>query len=269
MKLSSRVVLITGASEGIGRACVGEFQKRGAKLVLAALPGPECDRLSAGGHLVTTGDLAIPEVRERFVQAALTEYGRVDVLINNAGVGLYADPTATPLDLGAKLFGVNVFTPLALAQMVAPIMRRHGKGTIVNVGSVGGYVALPWAAMYCSSKFALHALTDSLRRELRRDGIHVMKVCPGIVRTNFRSHVLAGQAPDKVEAIRRTVSPQAVATAIADGIEANHRVVYTPRIGRLFCALDFLAPMLMDWYLETQSRPLRDGCRDAGLAKLP
>ena len=120
------------------------------------------------------------------------------------------------------------------------------------MGSVGGHVALPWAAVYCASKFALHSLSDSLHRELKREGIHVAKVCPGIVRTDFRAHVLAGEAPGKVEAIRRTVSPEQVAVAIADSVVFNRTLSYVPPIGRFFRALDFFAPAVMDWFLDTK-----------------
>jgi short-subunit dehydrogenase len=216
--------------------------------------------------LVIAGDLTVTGIRERFVSAALQEFGRVDVLINNAGVGLYANPTDVPIELARKLMELNVLTPLALAQMVTPGMRSRKSGAIVNVGSVGGHVALPWAAIYCASKFALHALSDSLRRELKLDGVHVMKVCPGIVRTDFRKHVLAGQAPEKVEGIRRTVSPAEVASAIACGLEAERSLVYVPHIWRLFRALDFFVPKMMDWFIETKARAVEGRCHDTELA---
>lgn len=127
-------------------------------------------------------------------------------------------------------------------------MRRLGSGTIVNLGSIGGYVSLPWAAAYSASKFALHALNDALRRELQRDCIHVMNMSPGIVDTAFRTNVLGGVAPLRVAGIRRTVSPEAVAEGVLGGIEHRRRTVYVPKIGRLFRLLELLSPRVMDWY---------------------
>src|SRR5262249_35086660 len=150
---------------------------------------------------------------------------------------------------------VNVLAPLALAQRVIPIMRSQGDGTIVNIGSVAGLVSLPWAAAYSASKFALHAVDDSLRRELRRDHIHVLKVCPGIVATEFRNHVLDGAAPSKVTRIGWVVSPDLVAVRIHQAIERRHSMIYVPRIGRLFAMLNAIAPRLMDSYLSRYSAP--------------
>jgi short-subunit dehydrogenase len=111
-------------------------------------------------------------------------------------------------------------------------------------------VALPWAAAYCASKYAVHCITDSLRRELRRDGIRVMKICPGIVSTDFRKHVLQGAAPASVASLRFVVSAESVATAVLKGIESgSSRTIYVPAIGRIFSALSFVPP-LMDLYLE-------------------
>ncbi len=184
------------------------------------------------------------------VEQTVARFGTIDILVNNAGIGLYGAPSTVSIPLSKRVFDVNVFAPLALAQLVIPIMRKQGNGTIVTLGSVGGKASLPWSVSYCASKFALHAVDDSLRRELRRDGIHVMKVCPGIVETRFRDHVLAGTAPSDVSAIRRVVAPKQVAEAIVRGIRRKSRTVYVPQIGRLFTAMEFFAPTLMDWYLD-------------------
>jgi short-subunit dehydrogenase len=243
------VVLITGASEGIGCAIAAALRRRGAKISACALPGSRWELPAGDGVEQFEGDIADANFRRFWVDATLDRFGRIHGLINNAGIGLYAAPTSAPLDQVRRLFEVNVFAPLALAQLVAPSMRRNGAGLIVNIGSVGGKVSLPWAAMYCASKFALHAINDSLRRELSSDGIHVMKVCPGIVETRFREHVLSGVAPDPVSGIRRTVTPAQVAEAVARGIERNSRTVYVPRIGKLFTSLEEISSRVMDWYI--------------------
>ncbi len=243
-----KTVLITGGSEGIGAACVKQFLERGWNVAAVALPGsgsPEC----RNNFLFLEGDIRSEQTRANVVESTINRFGRIDVLVNNAAVGLYAPPSTADIGLCRRLLDLNVLAALGMAQLVIPQMRSRRAGTIVNIGSVGGYVSLPWAVMYCASKFAVHAVSDSLRRELKRDGIQVLKVCPGIVATRFRENVLGGTAPADVEAIRRIVTPEAVAKGILRGIGRRASAVYVPRIGRLFTAMDFVAPWLMDWYV--------------------
>jgi short-subunit dehydrogenase len=250
--MRNTVVLITGASEGIGAACAREAERRGAGLSLVALPGPGFAGLDEGPVLKSAGDITEDAFRRAAVRRTLDRFGRIDVLINNVGVGLYAPPSSADIELVKRLFDTNVFGPLALTQLVIPGMRSRSSGTIVNIGSVGGRVALPWAAMYCASKFAVHAVSDALRRELRGDGIRVVKVCPGIVDTRFREHVLAGTAPREVIDIRRVVSAEQVAAAVFRGIESGARTICVPFLARVFMALECLSPRIMDAYLRRQ-----------------
>src|ERR1019366_4580300 len=104
----------------------------------------------------------------------------------NAGVGLYAPAGEATLRQTRAMFELNFFTVLALSQLVIPAMRKQRAGTIVNVSSIAGKVPLPWFTLYSASKYALCALTDGMRMELRGDGIHTITVCPGYVRTDFQ-----------------------------------------------------------------------------------
>ena len=247
---SCRVALITGGSSGIGVACVRRFLALGWAVSVVALPGPDLDSVEESGALVTSGDLTFPEIRQKAVKRTIQRYGRIDVLINNAGVGLYAPPTEISLPEFSRIFEINVIAPLALAQIVIPYMQDQGSGTIVTIGSVAGFVALPWAAAYSASKFALNAMHDSLRRELRGSPIRVIKICPGIVNTEFRNNALAGSAPHAVKRIRWVVSPEAVAARVVRAVEQGSRIVYVPRIGRVFALMGAVAPSLMDFYLS-------------------
>ena len=141
--LSSRVALITGASGGIGSACVRQFLSAGWQVAITALPGPDLERLAGPDVLIVPGDITSEHVRRQIVDETLARYGRIDVLVNNAGVGLYSSPTAVELDLMLRLFDVNVFAALAMAQAVIPTMRRVGSGSIVNIGSVAAFSSLP------------------------------------------------------------------------------------------------------------------------------
>jgi short-subunit dehydrogenase len=257
--MTERVALVTGGSEGLGAACVRQLLAKGWRVASLSLTADAPD-----GALAIAGDVTTPEARQRAVALTLERWGRIDLLINNAAVGLYAPPSTVDVELTKRLFDVNVFGALAMAQQVVPIMLRQGSGTIVNIGSVGGLVSLPWAVVYCASKFALHAIDDSLYRELRPQGIRVIKVCPGIIATRFRENVLAGVAPGRVAAIDRVVTPDAVAAAIVRAIERGRRTVYVPRIGRIFTAMGILAPWLMDWYLARQWREATATTGNAG-----
>jgi short-subunit dehydrogenase len=247
---NEKVVLITGASEGIGAGCARLIGQRGAKLALTALPGEDFKREESDSRIAIPGDITSHQTRAEVVERTIDRFGRIDILINNAGVGQYGYPTEVDTEISKRMFDINVFSALALTQLVVPHMRAKKSGTIVNIGSVGGKVSLPWAVMYCATKWALHCVDDSLHRELAGTGIRVMKVCPGIVDTRFRDHVLAGTAPGRVEDIRRVVSPDQVAKAVMRGIERGKRTVFVPKIGFIFTSLDFFAPHIMDWYLR-------------------
>jgi short-subunit dehydrogenase len=254
---ASPVALVTGGSTGIGAACVRQFLAAGWKIAVAALPGVEIDRLAGDGVLTIAGDLTCARTREAAVQQTLGRYGRIDVLVNSIGVGLYALPTESPVEYLRRILDVNVIAPMAVTQMVIPPMRKQGGGTIVNISSVAASVSLPWAAAYCASKSALSSLHDSLRRELRGSPVHLIEVCPGIVDTNFREHVLGGAPPSAVRAIRRVVSAEQLAVRILRAIQRRSKTVYLPRIGAIFALAGILAPSVMDWYIGRLLAPER------------
>jgi short-subunit dehydrogenase len=250
MNVAGKVVIITGASEGIGAACARTFQARGARLALTARSEDKLRR-QAGDPVVVAGDITDAQTRSRVVASTLERYGRVDILINNAGAALYGPSWSTADQETRALFELNLFAPLAMIRMVAPFMRKQHSGMIVNVGSIAGKITLPWMTLYSASKHALCALTDGLRAELKRDGIQAMAVCPGYVRTSFQDHAIAGQAPAPVRRARRfAISEAECAEAIARGVERNARIVVAPRSGRLMIALARLFPRLADAQLE-------------------
>jgi short-subunit dehydrogenase len=247
MRIDGKVVLITGASEGIGAACAAAFGKRGAQLSLIARSEEKLRAAGGAGALVTAGDLTVPEVREAAVAATIERFGRIDMLINNAGMGLYDPAWSTPLADARSLFELNFFVPLALTQLVAPHMRSRGSGVIVNVSSVAGKMTLPWLTLYSASKYALCSLTDGLRMELKKDGIHTIAVCPGYVKTKFQDHALGGGPPPKIARSKQfAITPEQCAEAIARGVERGARTVMAPRSGWLLVLAERLFPALVD-----------------------
>jgi short-subunit dehydrogenase len=247
MRIEGKAVLITGASEGIGAACAAAFRKRGARLSLMARSAEKLREAGGPDAVITPGDLTVPEIRQAAVTATLDRFGAIDILVNNAGMGLYDPAWSAPLADARSLFELNFFAPLALTQLVAPHMRARSSGVIVNVSSVAGKVTLPWLTLYSASKYALCSLTDGLRMELRKDGIHTMAVCPNYVKTNFQGHALGGQPPPGIARRKQfAITPEQCAEAIVRGVERGARTVMAPRSGWLFVLAERLFPALVD-----------------------
>ncbi len=251
MDLSRKVVLVTGASEGIGAACARTFQARGCLVAVAARSRDKLEAVAGPKGLAIVGDLRNADFRRDAVDATLARFGRLDVLVNNAGVGLYAPTWKADLSAVRDMFELNYFAALDLIQRAVPVMRQQGGGAIVNVSSIGGLAPLPWFTNYTASKYALCGLTNGLRIELASSNIHCMAVCPGYVKTGFQQNVIAGRPPDKLWRARRyAITPEECADALVRGLEKGRRTVVVPRLGRLFTLAYFLAPSLVDRQLR-------------------
>jgi short-subunit dehydrogenase len=189
--LTGQVILITGASSGIGEAAARRLARAGAKLVLCARRGDRIEALAreldpAGtAILAVAGDVTLAPDREKIVAAARARFGRIDGLVNNAGYGTRGPVEIVSVDAIRKNFETNVFSLVALTQLVLPEMRARGSGCIVNIGSVAGRIARPLSSVYDSTKHALEALTDGLRGELKPFGVRVSLIRPGFILTEF------------------------------------------------------------------------------------
>lgn len=189
--LSDQIILLTGASAGIGEATARRLARGGARLILQARRADRLTQLAAeldptGQRvLAVPGDVTVPADRERLVSSALEHFGRIDALINNAGFGQRGPLEQVPIEALRHNFEVNVFSLIALTQQVAPHLRAQGHGRIVNIGSVAGKIARPLSAVYDSTKHALEALSDGLRGELKPFGVEVVLIRPGFIATEF------------------------------------------------------------------------------------
>jgi short-subunit dehydrogenase len=255
MQIRDKIVLITGASQGIGAATAAALSRRGAKLAITARSEERLRSLNLPGAFIVAGDLVNPDDRRRIVESTLAHHGRIDILINNAGIGLYAPAYEASMDQVRAMFELNFFAALEMAQLAGAAMRERRSGTIVNVSSIAGLVTLPWFTLYSASKYAVCSLTDGLRAELRPFGIHVMAVCPGYVRTEFQSHVLAGRAPGSLAGARNrfAITAAECAGAIVRGVERNARTVVTPRVGWILVMAARLLPRLVYARLATNT----------------
>jgi short-subunit dehydrogenase len=243
MKIEGSVVLITGASQGIGAALAAAMRKRGARL---ALTSRSAEALGEDDFRMA-GDLTLAEDRRRVVDATLSRYGRIDILVNNAGVGLYVPAWRSPDAETRRMFELNVFAPLELTRLVVPQMRQRRHGLVVNISSIAGQMTLPWFTLYSATKAALDAMTAGLRMELRHDGVGFLLVSPGYVQTGFQDHVLGGSPPEKLRGGRKfAVTAERCARDIVRGVERGARQVVIPAPGRFLVALSRVAPGFME-----------------------
>jgi len=249
MRIDGKVALITGASAGIGAACAAEFARAGAQLSLCARSEEGLRRAGGGQALITCGDITDEAVRRRVVERTLERFGAIDILINNAGSGMYIPSWKAPDADVRRMMELNFFALLGLMQLVTPHMRTRQSGSIVNIGSIGGKMVLPWLTVYSASKYAVGALTEGLRMELRRDGIHTMLVCPGYVLTEFQQRSV-GEAPPQVVAGRRfAITAERCAADIRRGVERDARTVMSPKSGWLLVGLARLLPRAVEAHM--------------------
>ena len=236
-RLAGKVVLITGASQGIGRALARRLAAERCRLVLVARSGNQIESLageleelarktglSSGPVAVAVaGDVTDPDVARRAVDRALETFSGLDVLVNNAGVGLRA-PVArlAPVDL-EDVFRVNVVGALNFIRAAVPHLVDQGRGLIVNVSSIGARQPVPYLGGYGATKAALAALSESLRMELAGTGVAVLTVFPGSVETGFKTKAKGEPYPERKSASR--LSPEEVAERILLAAEAGRREV--------------------------------------------
>ena len=182
----SKTILITGASIGIGRATAELFQSRGWNVV-ATMRKPDAgkDLVALPNVLVTKLDVTDQSSIDAAISAAIARFGSIDVLVNNAGYGLYGILEATSIDQIRQQFETNVIGLLATTKAVIPHFRRQHSGVIVNIGSIAGRISLPTGAPYNGTKFAVEGISEALLYEMRAIGVRVKLVEPGVIKTNF------------------------------------------------------------------------------------
>ena len=247
--IKDKVVLITGASSGIGRATALALGREGAKLVLVARRENRLKELEQeiGGDLLSLIlDLGDKRQVEQMIRAAHDRYGRIDVLINNAGFGFLGSVESTPHAVVREIFDLNFEAPLLASQLAIPIMRGQGGGHIVNVSSVVGKRGLPLSGIYCATKFALNGISESLRIELKSSKIDVSIINPAATETEFSDHVRYGDVKGRFRAVGRVQSAAEVAAAIVRCIKDPKVEVYPYRVSRLLTWANAVAPSLVD-----------------------
>jgi short-subunit dehydrogenase len=251
------VVLVTGASSGIGEATAWKFAQQGYRVVLAAR---RRDRLQAlADKIVSAGGAACPVETDvtkladiqRLVQIALEEYSQIDVLVNNAGFGRLTwlenlDPVQDiELQVQVNLLGVIQTTRMALPSM---IQRR--KGHIINMASIAGLIAPPTYSIYSATKFAVRGFSEALRREVGCYDIHVSVIYPGGVETEFKGHTGIKRKTGITTPGRMRLSADQVAEAVWRVVKRPKKTVVIPSVYRVATAFNALFPGMTDWIIE-------------------
>lgn len=200
MDFTDKIVWITGASSGIGEALASELIKRGAKIIISS---PEVDKLRdmgnkfnslrRGSAIVAPLDFMkgneIPGIAEKVI----TQTGRIDILINNAGISQRSLAVDTPVEVDRKVFEINYFGAITLTKAVLPYMIKNGGGSIAVTSSIAGKFGFPLRSAYSASKHALHGFFETIRLEHKKENINVTIVCPGRIRTNISVNALTGE----------------------------------------------------------------------------
>jgi len=232
-----RTVLITGASAGMGKETAKLLASRGYTVYGAARRADKMQDLVAAGVKILTMDVTDDDAMTQGVNQIIQNEGSIDILINNAGFGSYGALEDVPIDDARYQLEVNVFGAARLTQLVLPSMRKNGWGKIINISSIGGKFATPLGGWYHASKFALEALSDALRNEVKQFGIDVVVIEPGGVKSewagiafdnlakNSRGSVYQ-QMIDKLSAYMKTANaknaePEVIARLILEAIEAK------------------------------------------------
>jgi short-subunit dehydrogenase len=264
MEMDGKVVVVTGASMGIGEAIAKVFADEGASV---ALLSRDVNRAEAArqriGHadrtLASVCDVRNREEIDHALALTLQRFQRVDVWVNNAGVGIRDTVADMQTSALRELFETNFFGAIHCIQAVVPAMRERGGGSIVNISSVAGHIPVPFMSLYSASKFAMNALGKGARLELKRDNINVVTVCPGYVSTEFGAHVVANRQGNVRPPSVKGVTAERVAQAAYRGYRSGKREVVVPWTMIPAIKLYQLFPGLVEWVMGRAIPNARDG----------
>lgn len=253
-------MLLTGGSSGIGEALARRLVERGAVVLVTARRADRLRRLQtelegASGRLeFLAGDLTDMAFRRHLLDHARDQFdGRLDLLVNNAGVGLWGPFIESAPEHLHQVFDLNFFAAVDLTRGCLSMLQAGRLGTICNIGSVLGHVAVPLKSEYCASKFALRGWTDSIRPELRRLGIRVVLISPSTTRSEFFDAALTADSRPRPKSVGST-SPAVVAQITVNAIERGTSEVILSPAGRALVTAGRWVPRALRWIFDRQYR---------------
>lgn len=252
--MKDKVVIITGASSGIGKALSLKFAKEGSKIVAAARDLSNLEQLKKEVEalkaecLVVQADVSIKEDCEKLVRQTVERFGRIDVLINNAGISMRALFNDLDLSVLEKLMQVNFWGTVYCTKYALPHILKS-KGSILGISSIAGYRGLPGRTGYSASKFAMQGFMESLRTELLKTGVHVLVACPGFTGSNIRNTALGADGKPQGNSPLdegKIMSAESVADIIYKATVKRKRTVIMTTQGKFTVFLNKLFPAWMD-----------------------
>ncbi|MER7480737.1 SDR family oxidoreductase [Streptomyces sp. NPDC126510] len=262
MRLRDHVVVVTGASSGIGRATAEAFASKGCAVVLAArreealrTAAEECAKHRRARRLVVPTDVSDVKAVEDLARRAVREFGRIDVWVNNAAVNAFGRFEDVPLEDFRKVLDVNVMGCVYGTRAALPVMREQGSGTLINISSIVGAVAQPYSHPYGMSKHAVRALGSGLRQQLRVEGVKGIDVCTVLPATIDTPHFqqAANYTGHKVVAMPPVYTPERVADAVVALVRRPRREVVVGPAGRALVRQARMAPALSERAMARQT----------------
>lgn len=234
MKIEGKTIWITGASSGIGEALTYHLEKRNCKLILSSRKEKLLEQVKSNcknqkNIKIVPLDLVDFDSMPEKVEAAISSFGKIDILINNGGISQRSLIAETKFDVYKKMIDVNYLGTVALTKAVLPHFIEHQKGTFVTISSLMGKFGSPYRSGYCGAKHALHGFFDVLRMEHEKDGISVTMVCPGFINTDVAKNALTGDGSNQNqqdEATQNGMSANIFAKKMVKAIERNKFEAY-------------------------------------------
>ncbi|PCJ27426.1 MAG: short chain dehydrogenase [Flavobacteriales bacterium] len=252
--MKNKVVIITGASSGIGEACAKEFAKKGANIVIAARNSDKLNKVAEQLQLlgvevlVVRCDVALKEDCKNLIEQTISKFGQLDILINNAGISMRAIFNEMELDVIEKVMAINFFGTVYCTKYALPHILKT-KGSVVGVSSIAGFVGLPARTGYSASKYAMQGFLDALRTENLKTGLHVMIACPGFTASNIRNTALSADGSTQGETPRdeaKMMTAEEVADNIVKGVIKKKRTLVLTNQGKLVVFLSKFFPKFIE-----------------------
>jgi len=252
--MKDKVVIITGASSGIGKALALNFASKKAVVVLAARSFEKLEQIEkdiqnvAKEVFVIKTDVSLESDCKNLVEQTIEKFGKIDILINNAGISMRALFEDTELSVIKKLMDINFWGTVYCTKYALPFLLKS-KGSVVGVSSIAGYKGLPGRTGYSSSKFAMHGFLEVLRIENLKKGLHVLTACPGFTASNIRNTALAADGSQQGESPRdeeKMMSAEKVAERIIGAIDNRKDRLTLTTQGKLTVTLNKFFPKFMD-----------------------
>jgi dehydrogenase/reductase SDR family protein 7B len=252
--MKNKVVIITGASSGIGEACAIAFANKGANLVIAARNLDKLNDVTSNVSkigvevLSVKCDVSVKSDCENLIAQTISKFGQLDILINNAGISMRAIFNNMDIDVLEKVMAVNFYGTVYCTKYALPHLLKT-KGSLVGVSSIAGFVGLPARTGYSASKYAMQGFLDALRTENLKTGLHVMVACPGFTASNIRNTALSADGSAQGETPReeaKMMTAEEVASHIVNGVEKKKRTLVLTSQGKLVVFLSKFFPKFVE-----------------------